>query len=276
MDTSDLAKRMKNYEQVKESKLIKRIPVAIRVDGRAFHTFTRGFQKPFDPILMQAMQETMMYLCKNIQGCVLGYTQSDEITLILLDYQNLDSDIWFDGKVQKISSITASMATLAFNQNFSRIATNYINIYDKPFIGEYTKHYLTILNNAINKSAMFDARCFNIPKEEVTNLIYWRQLDAIRNSIQMVGHANFSHKELQNKSCREIKDMLYEMGVTWDNFPVYKKRGSCCIKITPKNQERVLLIRGITPIMRPQWTIDNNIPIFKDEGREYIEKLVDI
>jgi tRNA(His) 5'-end guanylyltransferase len=270
MDTSDLAKRMKNYEQVFYPKLMKRTPVAIRIDGKAFHTFTRGLKKPFDPILMQAMQETMMYLCKNIQGCVLGYTQSDEITLILLDYQNLDSDMWFDGKVQKISSIAASMATLAFNQSFAKIATDYINTHN-DYINPIAKQYLVVLNNAINKGAIFDARCFNIPKEEVTNLIYWRQLDAIRNSIQMVGQANFSHKELQNKSCKEIKDMLYEIGITWDNLPAYKKRGSCCIK---KISKGVLTNNNFT--IKRQWAIDNNIPIFKDEGREYIEKLVDI
>jgi tRNA(His) 5'-end guanylyltransferase len=271
MDTSDLAKRMKNYEQVFYPKLIKRTPVAIKIDGKAFHTFTRGLKKPFDPILIQAMQETMMYLCKNIQGCVLGYTQSDEITLILLDYQNLDTDMWFDGKVQKISSIAASMATLAFNQSFAKITTDYINTHN-DYINSITNQYLIVLKNAVDKGAIFDARCFNIPKEEVTNLIYWRQLDAIRNSIQMVGQANFSHKELQNKSCKEIKDMLYEIGITWDNLPAYKKRGSCCIKKTLKCN----LVEGTMPIIRHPWIIDNNIPIFKDKGREYIEKLVDI
>lgn len=92
MDTSALAKRMKKYEAVPKNTLIRRTPVIIRVDGRAFHTFTRGFQKPFDDVLMMAMQDTMKYLCENIQGCVLGYTQSDEITLILTDYKKLNSD----------------------------------------------------------------------------------------------------------------------------------------------------------------------------------------
>ena len=120
MDTSDLAKRMKDYEAIPKARLMRRTPVAIRIDGKAFHTFTRGFNKPFDHILGTAMQETMKYLCQNIQGCVLGYTQSDEITLILVDYKRLNSSAWFDYEVQKMCSIAASMATMAFNKAFHR------------------------------------------------------------------------------------------------------------------------------------------------------------
>lgn len=126
MDTSALAKRMKQYEAVPKNTLTRRTPVIIRVDGRAFHTFTRGFKKPFDDVLMRAMQDTMKYLCENIQGCVLGYTQSDEITLILVDYKKLNSEAWFDYEVQKICSIAASMATMAFNESFSKIIANFI------------------------------------------------------------------------------------------------------------------------------------------------------
>lgn len=102
----ELGKRMKEfYESVPKTRLVRKTPVAIRIDGKAFHTFTRGFEKPFDRVLIKAMQETMRYLCKNIQGCVFGYTQSDEITLILIDYQKLDSDAWFGYEVQKICSM---------------------------------------------------------------------------------------------------------------------------------------------------------------------------
>lgn len=194
MDTSALAKRMKKYEAVSRNVLMRRTPVIIRVDGRAFHTFTKGFQKPFDEVLMSAMQDTMKYLCENIQGCVLGYTQSDEITLVLTDYKRLESDAWFDYKVQKMCSIVASMATLEFNRKMKRYAVKYANSGSGD---EITKQFGTYAK-AINKGAMFDARVFNIPKEEVTNDIYWRQLDASRNSIQMLGQAYFSHKELQH------------------------------------------------------------------------------
>lgn len=115
----ELGKRMKTYEAVPQTKLMRRTPVAIRIDGKAFHTFTRGMRAPFDDILTQSMQDTMKYLCKNIQGCVLGYTQSDEITLILVDYKELNTSAWFDNEVQKLCSISASMATMAFNRAFA-------------------------------------------------------------------------------------------------------------------------------------------------------------
>lgn len=118
----DLGTRMKTfYEGIPKTRLMRRCPVAIRIDGKAFHTFTRGFNKPFDEVLIEAMQETMRYLCENIQGCVLGYTQSDEITLILVDYKKLNSSAWFDYEVQKMCSIAASMATMAFNNFFKEV-----------------------------------------------------------------------------------------------------------------------------------------------------------
>ena len=117
----ELGKRMKEYyENITKIKLMRRTPVIIRIDGKAFHTFTRGFKKPFDEILIKSMQETTKYLCENIQGCVLGYTQSDEISLLLIDYKNLNSSAWFDYEIQKICSIAASMATMAFNKSFTK------------------------------------------------------------------------------------------------------------------------------------------------------------
>ena len=282
----DLGCRIKEfYEQVPKTKLMRRCPVAIRIDGKAFHTFTRGFQKPFDEVLIKSMQETMKYLCENIQGCVLGYAQSDEVTLILVDYKKLTSAAWFDYEIQKCCSIAASMATMAFNKFFS---DNIEMDYDKKFhsLGldhvsnfetevEYDKvferleaEYETYYEK--NGTAMFDARCFNIPKEEVTNLIYWRQLDAMRNSIQMLGQANFSHRELQNKTCKDIKEMLVEQkGINWDELPIYQKRGSCCIKET-----EVCQIDGGPGIERSHWVVDNEIPVFKDENRQYIDRFV--
>ena len=254
----DLGTRMKTfYESTPKIHLMHRCPVAIRLDGRAFHTFTKGFQKPFDKILMKSMQETMQYLCENIQGCVFGYTQSDEITLILVDYKNLTSTAWFDYEVQKVCSIAASMATMAFNKFFYENVFQYngmasIDMSDKEY------PYKEVYAKAIKNGAMFDARCFNIPKEEVANLIYWRQLDAMRNSVQAIGQANFSHKKLQGKSCANIKEMLKEKGIDWDSFPLECQRGSCCIK---KDTSK-------------SWIIDKEIPIFKGEGRKYIEDLI--
>ena len=269
----ELGTRMKEfYEGVPKTRLVRRMPVAIRIDGKAFHTFTRGFQKPFDEVLGKSMRETMKYLCENIQGCVLGYTQSDEITLILVDYQNLNSDAWFDYEIQKMCSIAASMATMAFNKAFaSNVAKQSKRLYSE-YLEEKDASYIDTLEIAMNKGAMFDARCFNIPKEEVANLIYWRQLDATRNSIQMVGQANFSHKELQNKSCNMIQEMLFaEKGINWNDYPTYLKRGSCCIKTTIQNPN-VDIKDGAYP--KSVWMIDLDIPIFKGDGRQYIDKLI--
>lgn len=272
---NELGKRMKEYyEQIPKTRLMRRTPVAIRLDGKAFHTFTRGFKKPFDEVLIKSMQETMKYLCENIQGCVLGYIQSDEITLILVDYKHLDSSAWFDYEVQKMCSVSASMATMAFNKFFYKNVEEYSESVAVLQDFDIEKKYLEKLDKAAEKGAMFDARVFNIPKEEVTNLIYWRQLDAIRNSIQMVGQANFSYKQLQHKSCNDIQKMLLtEKDINWNNFPTTMKRGSCCIKNRGvcESYGNTVLAPGL-PI--GEWFIDNEIPIFKDEGREYIEQLI--
>lgn len=275
-----LGTRMKTfYEAVPDTKLVKRMPVAIRIDGKAFHTFTQGFKRPFDEVLIKTMQQTTRYLCQNIQGCILGYTQSDEITLILVDYQTLTTEAWFDYRVEKLCSIAASMATMAFNKFFTEYVGEY-NFSKWDGVSKYedgTQEYIHTLLNAVDKGAMFDARCFNIPKEEVTNLIYWRQLDASRNSVQMVGQAYFSQKELQDKSCSDIQDMLMTKGVNWNDFPVYQKRGSCCIKnkiVIESNGVTADVYLRDTSKSANKWIIDTNIPIFKGEGREYIDKLV--
>ena len=276
----DLGTRMKTfYESTPKIHLMHRCPVAIRIDGRAFHTFTQGFQKPFDKILMKSMQETMQYLCENIQGCVFGYTQSDEITLILVDYKNLTSAAWFDYDIQKVCSIAASMATMAFNNIFSKYVKKFdlaLAYNDNGIDTEENRKLWEIYTRAINKGAMFDTRCFNIPKEEVANLIYWRQLDAMRNSVQAVGQANFSHKELQGKSCANIKEMLKEKGVDWDSLSLECQRGSCCVK-----KEKIIFPSGKTTVqlrdtskLERAWVIDKEIPIFKGEGRKYIEDLI--
>lgn len=286
----DLGTRMKIfYESAPKIHLMHRCPVAIRLDGRAFHTFTKGFQKPFDEILMKSMQETMQYLCENIQGCVFGYTQSDEITLILVDYKNLTSAAWFDYEVQKVCSISASMATMKFNNIFSKYAEEFdlaLAYNDNGIDTEENRKLWKIYTKAINKGAMFDARCFNIPKEEVANLIYWRQLDAMRNSVQTVGRANFSCKELSGKSCADIKEMLKERGIDWDSLPLECQRGSCCVKnaITVKKEQIIfpsgkkavvstVKLRDTSKLERA-WVIDKEIPIFKENGRKYIEDLI--
>ena len=265
----DLGNRMKTYyEGIPQTKLMRRTPVIIRIDGKAFHTFTKGFRKPFDEIMVKSMQETTKYLCENIQGCVFGYTQSDEITLVLIDYQKLTTDAWFDYEVQKICSIAASMATLAFNKFFQM----FVDEYDcsPEANGVQVNWYIA----ALNKGAMFDARCFNIPKEEVTNCVYWRQLDATRNSIQSVGQANFSHNELHEKTCNMIQDMLHEQkGINWNDYPTYLKRGTAVIK------NRMVVEPYGTRMLFPDkpeghWCIDLDMPQLKGDDRRYLDELV--
>ena len=267
MNNDALGNRMKGYENVTRNYLVCRMPVIIRLqpDGKAFHTFTRGFKKPFDDVLSNAMQDTMKYLCENIQGCVLGYTQSDEISLVLVDYKSIDTCAWFDYNIQKCTSVAASMATLVFKQFFDYQNNCWYEKLDKG--NSFTSSDIDIYNRhceaLYNKGAMFDARIFNIPKEEVCNNILWRQQDAIRNSIQMVGHANFSDKQMHGKNTSQIQDMLMlEKGINWDDFPTRYKRGSCCIRKL-NNQTG-----------RSEWVIDNEIPIFKADGRKYVNDLI--
>ena len=270
----ELGKRMKEYyEMISKTKLMRRCPVICRIDGRAFHSFTKGFNRPFDEVLIKSIQDTMKYLCENIQGCVLGYTQSDEISLILVDYKKLNSSAFFDYEVQKICSITASMATMAFNKYFREYVDDFNEDYYSSWNHNKNEDKLyDIYNDAVEKGAIFDSRCFNIPKEEVTNYVYWRQLDAIRNSIQMVGQANFSHRELQNKSCNDIQNMLMtQKGIDWNSLETYKQRGSCCIKKIIQNKKDDIKNGAY---IRSEWIIDNDIPIFKGNDRKYIEDLI--
>lgn len=244
-----LVERMKGYEFQSKTTLLKRTPVIIRLDGKAFHTFTRGLDKPFDKEFVKIMQETMLELCKNIQGCILGYTQSDEITLVLIDYKELDTCAWFDNEIQKIVSVSSSIATLAFNQSVNKLVSD----------NEYSARCGEIIKKWDNKifKATFDSRAFNVPKEEVCNNLIRRQQDATRNSINSLAQSLFSHKSLQGISSKDIQNkMLVEKDTNWNNLETTLKRGSCAIR--DENGE---------------WIIDNETPIFT-ENREYIEKRV--
>lgn len=279
MDKTTIGDRMKNnYENITRYYLTRRMPVIIRIDGKAFHTFTRGFKKPFDDVLVKTMQDTMKYLCENIQGCVLGYTQSDEISLVLTDYAELTTDAWFGNNLQKMCSVSASMATLAFNKFFRENIDNwgYDNFPDFAEGGTNKEVDPSLLKQldiyfSRRNTAMFDSRVFTIPKEEVCNYLIWRQQDATRNSIQSVGQANFSQKELNGKSCNDIQDMLMlQKNINWNDYATTLKRGSCCIKKVIQDPD-VDIKDGTYPVTR--WVIDNEIPIFTQD-RNYVEKLI--
>ena len=322
MINDSLGDRMKKYEAVSKTTLVSRMPVIIRLDGCHFHTVTRGFKKPFDEVMVRTMQDTMKYLCENIQGCVLGYTQSDEITLVLIDYKKLNSNAWFDNEVQKMVSVSAAMATYAFNKFFERRVVEVENDLAKAWrngLGETkeikeTEKALEAYKKVLINGAYFDSRVFNVPREEVTNCVYWRQKDAERNSINSLAQSLFSHKSLQGLKLKDtLTKIEQEGGVIWGELPTTYKRGSCCVKeytyelpdgqivkdhsyISYGDKKGYFYFDGDGFYFFPsymdehggymasgikldvkeisKWKIDNDIPRFADEGREYIEKLV--
>lgn len=215
-----LSDRMKEYEAVSDIKLTKRTPVIARIDGRAFHTYTRGLDKPFDEIFQEAMGFVCDNLLQTVQGCKLAYTQSDEISLLITDWEKINTDSYFDYRIQKMASILASSSTMYFNQFVMELVLS-------GTLDEKTK---AIWERKMNK-AMFDARVFNLPKEEVCNYFIWRQEDASRNSVQSLGRSKFSYKQMLNKSNDEVQDMLFkEYNINWNNIPTKWKRGYCLYK----------------------------------------------
>lgn len=284
MTKDSLGDRMKSYyEGISKTSLMRRTPVIIRIDGKAFHTFTRHFNKPYDYVLQYAMAETTKELCKRIQGCIFGYTQSDEITLVLQDYEKLNTEAWFRYEVQKMCSITASMATMLFNKCFKEYVNGFecSYLYSETFPEKYSKEFKEQYGLDINDTekikqlletyklvegtAMFDARCFNIPKEEVCNCVIWRQQDATRNSIEMLGRYHLGDKKLFKKNCSNIQDMLMtEKAVNWNDIPTKFKRGIAVIQVpkTLENGEE-----------RKEWIIDDNMPILTQD-RDYVESRI--
>ena len=202
---TDLGDRMKRYEISSQLSLTRRTPVIIRIDGRAFHTYARHADKPFDNNLSRLMQYTTKQLCKEVSGCVFGYSQSDEISLLLIDYQQLNTEAWFDYNVQKLTSITASIATAEFNEARFDLC---LNEFEFP------------------EFATFDSRSFNIPEDDVVNYMVWRQRDAIRNSIQSLAQANYSQKQLNGISTADlIVKLREEKGIEWLDLPIIQQRG---------------------------------------------------
>lgn len=207
MDKSSLGDRMKKYEGIPRIHLTPRMPLIIRLDGKAFHTYTRGFERPFDWRIKEAMTKAAMKLIDEIQGSKLVYIQSDELSVLVNDYETFSTQAWFDKNLQKIVSVSASICTAYFNR------------------------YMWILEFAENeKTALFDSRAFVIPREETCNYFCWRQQDAERNSVSSLAQKHFSHKTLQGKNVTEMKAMLLdEKQIDWDTLPVAQKRGWCVL-----------------------------------------------
>lgn len=211
-------KRMKeNYEMRSRTYLTRRTPVILRIDGKAFHTYTRGLDKPFDSDLIHDMAETTAYLCSKIQGAKCGYAQSDEISILLTDYDNLNTSAWFDYEVQKMCSIASSHAASKFNQ-----------LRAKRLIEEYSG--FGMVETLQLPLADFDCRAFNLPKEEVANYFLARQKDAVKNSVSMLAQSLYSHNELHGKNSDQMQEMCFQMGHNWNDLDYSKKRGTFIIK----------------------------------------------
>jgi len=231
-----LGDRMKRqYENRTRYFLPRRTYTIIRLDGRAFHTFTRDMQRPFDQKLIDTMNSVTKYLCENIMGTVLGYTQSDEITLLLTDFKDEKAQAYFDGNIQKITSVSAGMASAKFTQDFGKLA-------------------------------VFDARVFTIPDSvEVANNFIWRQNDATRNSIQMIAQSLYSQEELKGKSFADVNKLLLQKGHNFDTYHSHHKRGRVVRHETyegdymnPKTGEAVKATRS-------HWVVMEETPWFTQE-----------
>lgn len=202
MIQDSLGDRVKGYEAAYNHKFTRRTPLIIRVDGKAFHTFTRGCKKPFDQDLINAMAHAATETAKEMQGFKLAYVQSDECTFLLTDYDDLRTGAWFGYEVNKIVSIAASAFTAHFNWYW------HIRC-DQPY-----------------STAMFDARAFNVPRDDWQNVFIWRQQDWARNSLQMLSRAHYSHKELEGKNTADMHELLYEKGINWAELSSQHKNGT--------------------------------------------------
>lgn len=263
MSNDSLGDRMKSYEDSYRISLPIRMPVILRIDGKAFHTYTRGCKKPFDQGLADCMNDTAKALCENIQGAKLAYVQSDEISILVNNYETIDTQPWFDNNLQKMVSISAAVASTTFTVNSYKIwAPKKVDPGMDPMSAcDY------------NEVAHFDSRAFIVPKEDVCNYFLWRQQDATRNSIQMLARSMYSHKECENQNTSQLQEMIFRKGINWNDSPVSQKRGRCLVKVNYEHIGTNPITGETFPGIRSEWRVDNNIPIFSQD-RQFIEKFV--
>jgi tRNA(His) 5'-end guanylyltransferase len=262
-----LGDRMKDfYEDRTRYKLARRTNTIIRIDGKAFHTYTKGLKRPFDEGLMEDMNKTTEYLCQNIQGAKFGYVQSDEISILITDYDDISTHAWFDANLQKMASIAASLATAEFNR-LRLIRKMNTTVATAGSILEQFKH------------AMFDARVFQIPyQEEVINYFIWRQQDATRNSISSVAQSLYSTKELHGKKTNDMQEMIFQKGINWNDYKPREKRGSLIRKVEhvyARQGEPIMdgKTRVIESYKRSKWEADPETPIFS-QTKGYLRRLM--
>lgn len=241
-----LGTRMKEfYENRTRFSLPRRTYTIIRIDGKAFHTYTKGLERPFDIGLIEDMDNTACYLCEKIQGAKMAFVQSDEISILLTDFDKLTTDAWFDGNIQKIVSVSASMATAKFNQ-----------LRLKRKLSTTVSTVNAIMENF--RLAEFDSRTFTIPTlVEVENYFIWRQQDTVRNSISSVAQHLFSTEELKNVNCNQMQEMCFQKGINWNDYPIKEKSGRIILKTIYMNNgvERTKW-KSLNP---PKFTEDRSI-----------------
>lgn len=248
------------YEDRFKTYLMRRAITIIRLDGKGFSKYTNNLDKPFDEGFSEDMIATAAYLCENIQGAKFAYTQSDEISIVMTDFDTLETDAWYDNNVQKITSIAASLATAKFNQ---------LRMFRKCWEGNDVEGYLDGDDITEFKLATFDARVFQVPTvDEMVNTMIWRQQDATRNSVSMAAYAHFGDKRTKNKNNSEKQEMLFqEKGINWNDYAVKFKRG------TVVKKEKVEMVRNGQIFERNKWLPDYDTPIFS-QNKEYLEKLI--
>lgn len=251
-----LGDRMKQYESITRTSLIPKVPTIIRLDGKAFHTYTKRFKRPFDDILIDAMDETAIYLCSKIQGAKFAYVQSDEITIFMSDMGSIEANMWYDGNIQKITSVSASMATAAFNKFM--------------ILNELEKNN-GIASDIIDQLqfAEFDSRVFQIPSvHELVNCVLWRQQDASRNSISSVAQSLYSPKELHKVNTDGMQELIFQKGINWNDYDPKLKRGRFIDKVTYVNGINVNYIPAqeiaLDDIVRSKWE-SIECPIFSQD-----------
>jgi len=227
-DKDSLGTRMKEYENAYRIKLPKKSYVMIRVDGKAFHTYTNNLDRPFDFGFIEDMNQTAGYLCKNIMGAKAAFVQSDEISILLTDFEKIETEAWFDNNVQKMVSIAASMATAKFNQlRMMRESSIYL-------IDDLGKSHRTLNLEEIEQFVLaeFDARVWLLPsRSEVENYFIWRQQDTTRNSISSVAQSLYSHEELKGVKSDDKQELIFQKGINWNDYDSTLKRGRFIEKI---------------------------------------------
>ena len=263
----ELSTRMKSYyEDRTRYYLPRRAYTILRLDGRSFHTYTRGLKRPFDDGLMVDMNTTAEYLCKNIQGAKFAFVQSDEISILLTDFDELTTDAWFDGNIQKMASVSASMATSKFNQlRWCRYFNERYNNTPDEF------GWVWVMNAAQQKLAEFDSRVFTIPsKTEVANMMIWRQQDTVRNSISSVAQSLYSHKELNGKNTNQMQEMIFQKGINWNEYNPKYKRGRFIEK-----KEFFIEQEDKPGVIRTRWE-SGECPIFTQDTDFLYSRIPDI